>query len=55
MNDFQQLLAIAHNRLVMLDELRACNIAIVFMRGAVCGCFSTLVALAVGYGIWRLL
>ena len=55
MNDFETLLAIAHERLVMLDDLRACNISIVYLKGVCAGVLSTLFTLALGWGIWRLI
>ena len=53
--EFEQLLAIAHERLVMLDDLRACNVSMTYMKGVVAGVCATLVSFAVVWGIWRLL
>lgn len=54
-NEFSELLAIAHERLVMLDDLKACNISIVYLKGVCTGVFSTLFTLALVWGIWRLI
>ena len=51
MNDFETLLTIAHERLVMLDDLRAMNITIVRMQGIAIGAAGT----ALLWIIWRLL
>ena len=53
LRQFERMLAIAHERLVMLDELRTWNISIVFMKGVVVGVMGTVVTGMAIWGLWR--
>ena len=55
MNDFENMLAIAHTRLVLLSELKQTTDSLKFMTGVAVGTLGTIFSAGVVWVIWRLI